>query len=77
MLGIAKQIYNERCFDAMPILGDALEEAGCVDAEVLRHCREPGPHALGCWLLDLILDKVSILLEEGAATPTVLVDREL
>jgi hypothetical protein len=40
-----------------PILADAMEEAGCTDAAILDHCRGPGPHARGCWLLDLILEK--------------------
>jgi hypothetical protein len=39
------------------ILADALEEAGCTDAEVLSHCRGPGPHVRGCWVLDLLLGK--------------------
>jgi hypothetical protein len=54
---LAEAIYEERAFDRMPILADALEEAGCADADVLRHCRDPGPHVRGCWVLDLILDK--------------------
>ncbi len=41
----------------MPILADALEEAGCDNAEVLTHCREPGVHVRGCWVVDLVLDK--------------------
>jgi hypothetical protein len=41
----------------MPILADALEEAGCENAEVLAHCREPGPHARGCWVPDGVLGK--------------------
>jgi hypothetical protein len=54
---LAEGIYNERAFDRMPVLGDALEEAGCRDKEVLAHLRSPGPHARGCWVLDLILGK--------------------
>jgi hypothetical protein len=41
----------------MPILGDALEEGGCTNAEMLNHCRQPGIHVRGCWLVDLILQK--------------------
>jgi hypothetical protein len=42
----------------MPILADALEDAGCVDDAVLAHCRRwPGPHACGCWVIDLLLGK--------------------
>jgi len=41
----------------MPILADALEDAGCTDAAILEHCRGPGPHVRGCWVVDLILGK--------------------
>jgi hypothetical protein len=54
---LAEAIYAGRAFDRMPILADALEEAGCADANFLDHCREPGPHALGCWIVDLLLGK--------------------
>jgi hypothetical protein len=53
----AAAIYEERAFDRLPILADALEEAGCRNAEILAHCRGPGPHVLGCWCLDLLLGK--------------------
>jgi hypothetical protein len=54
---IAQTIYNDRRFQDLPILADALEEAGCTDSEILGHCRGPGEHARGCWVLDLILGK--------------------
>jgi len=54
---IAQEMYDERAFERMGVLADALEEAGCTDAEVLEHCRGPGPHARGCWLVDLLLGK--------------------
>jgi hypothetical protein len=47
-------ITAEGKFDRLPILADALEEAGCDDADVLNHCRGPGPHVRGCWVVDLI-----------------------
>jgi hypothetical protein len=47
--------YDERDWEAMPILGDALEEAGCDDASVLGYCRGDGPFFRGCWVLDAIL----------------------
>lgn len=54
---LATAIYEQRAFDRLPILADALQEAGCTDADILAHCRSDGPHALGCWCLDLILGK--------------------
>jgi hypothetical protein len=48
----ARSIYEERAFDRMPILADALEDAGCADAAVLGHLRSPGPHVRGCWVID-------------------------
>jgi hypothetical protein len=52
---MAQSIYDERAFDRLPILADALEEAGCTDAAILAHCRGPGPHTRGCWVVDLLL----------------------
>jgi hypothetical protein len=54
---LAQTIYEEGAFDRLPILADALEEAGCDDADILSHCREPGAHVRGCWVLDLLLGK--------------------
>jgi hypothetical protein len=51
---IAETCHLERCFADLPVLADALEEGGCTDATILDHCRESGPHARGCWLVDLI-----------------------
>lgn len=48
---LVRGIVAERAFDRLPILADALEEAGCDHPDVLAHCRTPGPHALGCWVL--------------------------
>jgi len=55
--GLAQRIYADRAFDHLPALADALEETGCHDTDILAHCRGPGPHILGCWVLDLILGK--------------------
>jgi hypothetical protein len=54
---LAQAVYEERAFDRLPIVADALEEAGCADAELLGHLHGPGPHARGCWALDLLLGK--------------------
>jgi hypothetical protein len=52
---LAQVIYDERAFDRLPHLADALEDAGCTDAELLGHLRSPGPHVRGCWAVDLVL----------------------
>jgi len=54
---LAQAIYEERAFDRMPIMADALEDAGCADADVLGHCRGDGEHVRGCWVVDLVLGK--------------------
>jgi hypothetical protein len=54
---LASAVYTERAFDRLPVLADALEEAGCTEAEFLGHLRKPGPHCLGCWYLDLSTDR--------------------
>jgi hypothetical protein len=54
---IAQAIYDDRAFDRLRILADALEEADCTDADILDHCRQPGEHVRGCWVVDLLLDK--------------------
>jgi hypothetical protein len=54
---LARAIYAEQRFADLPILADALEDAGCADAAILAHCRTPGEHVRGCWVLDLLLGK--------------------
>ena len=54
---LAEAIYETRDFSRLPILADALEEAGCADAEILTHCRQQGPHVRGCWVVDLVLGR--------------------
>jgi hypothetical protein len=54
---IAHSIYADRDFESLPVLADALEEAGCSNAAILSHCRTPAEHARGCWVLDLLLGK--------------------
>jgi hypothetical protein len=57
VVALARGIYAERAFDRLPILADALQDAGCDNPDVLAHCRGPGPHVRGCWAVDLILGK--------------------
>jgi hypothetical protein len=52
---IARGVYRERAHDRLPVLADALEDAGCGHPELLAHLRGSGPHVRGCWALDLIL----------------------
>jgi carbon storage regulator CsrA len=52
---LAQEVEEQSAFDRLPILGDALEEAGCDDAALLDHCRNAGPHVRGCWVVDLVL----------------------
>ena len=57
-VAIAFLMYESRDFSAMPILADALQDAGCDSADVLDHCRDPhGVHVRGCWVVDLVLGK--------------------
>jgi hypothetical protein len=56
-VGLARGIYDERAFDRLPFLADALMDAGCADEQVLGHCRSDGPHVRGCWVVDLVLGK--------------------
>jgi hypothetical protein len=57
-LAIAKGMYESRDFGAIPILADALQEAGCANDDVLNHCRAAnGVHVRGCWVVDLVLGK--------------------
>lgn len=53
----ARTIYLERHFDRMSELAADLERAGCIDQGILEHCRGPGPHVRGCWVIDLLLGK--------------------
>jgi len=57
VVALAQEIYDTRAFDLLPSLADALEAGGCDDAEILNHCRAPGSHVRGCWVLDLVLGK--------------------
>lgn len=57
VLALANVAESDRAYDRLPILADALEEAGCDDPDILSHCRGDGPHFAGCWVVDLILGR--------------------
>lgn len=55
VVGLARAIYEDKALDRLPVLADALMDAGCEDEQVVSHCRCDGPHARGCWVVDLIM----------------------
>ena len=58
VVALARQMYEAREFGAMPILADALQDAGCTGEDVLNHCRDANvTHVRGCWVVDLVLGK--------------------
>jgi hypothetical protein len=57
VLALAAQMYDSRAFDRLPILADAIQDAGCDNEDILNHCRQPGTHVRGCWVIDLVLKK--------------------
>jgi hypothetical protein len=56
-LSLAREMYEERDFRRLPLLADALMEAGCNDEQVVSHCKLSGMHVRGCWVLDFVLGK--------------------
>jgi len=57
VVALARGVYEDRGFDRLPILADALQDAGCENEDILTHCRGEGPHVRGCWVVDLLLGK--------------------
>ncbi|MDY3558908.1 hypothetical protein R5W23_006084 [Gemmata sp. JC673] len=57
VVALATGIYTDHAFDRMPILADALQDAGCDNADILTHCRNEAQHVRGCWVVDLLLGK--------------------
>ncbi len=58
VMKLARLIHEDLTFDHLPLLADALEDAGCADVAILSHCRdEPGRHTHYCWVVDLLLGK--------------------
>lgn len=54
---LAEAIYHNQTFNQLPSLADALEETGCRESGILGHCRSPGPHVRGCWVVDALLGR--------------------
>ena len=57
VIKLAQGANRPAAFDLLPILADALEDAGCTNQDILGHCRGSGEHVRGCWVVDLILGK--------------------
>src|SRR5262245_34089111 len=57
VVGLARTAYDDRRFELVPILGDALEDVGCGDEAILAHCRTAEGHVRGCWVVDLLLGR--------------------
>jgi len=57
VVNLARGIYEDRAFERLPILADALMDAGCENEHVIAHCRNDGPHVRGCWVVDLSIGK--------------------
>jgi hypothetical protein len=74
VLALARQMYESRDFSAMPILADALQDAGCDSDNILIHCRCEEPHVLGCCVVDLVLGK-SYVSQLGCAEAVTLTGR--
>jgi hypothetical protein len=56
-VALAEVVYEDRAFERLPMLADALIDAGCGEDIILAHCRSPEPHIRGCWAVDLVLAK--------------------
>jgi hypothetical protein len=56
-VALARAMYDDRRFEDMPLLADALEEAGCGSEALLQHCRDGGVHVRGCWAIDAVLGR--------------------
>jgi hypothetical protein len=58
VVALAGQMYESGEFGSMPILADALDDAGCDNDDIINHCRDSNwNHVRGCWVLDLVLGK--------------------
>ena len=66
-VALARYMNETQDFSVLPILADALQDAGCENEAILGHCRNPGPHGATCWVVDLVLGE---LYPQAASTGT-------
>lgn len=57
VVALARNMYDNREFLAMPLLGDALQDASCENEDILNHCRSENAHVRGCWVVDVVMGK--------------------
>jgi hypothetical protein len=57
VVALAQSIYDDRAFERLPELSEALVAARCDNQQILDHCRSEGQHVRGCWVVDLVLGK--------------------
>lgn len=55
VLALARGVAVDLAFDRLPILADALEEAGCDNFTLLNHLRSNEYHRVECWALRRLL----------------------
>jgi hypothetical protein len=53
VVALAQEAHESQDFSVLPILADALQDAGCENEDILNHCRQRGEHCRGCWVVDL------------------------
>jgi hypothetical protein len=57
ILDLSRTVYERRRWEDLHVLADALERSGCKGEGILSHCRQPGPHVRGCWVVDWLIGK--------------------
>jgi hypothetical protein len=57
LVSLAQRIYKSYDFSMLPMLANALQDAGCDNEDILNHCRQSTEHVRGCWAIDLLLNK--------------------
>jgi hypothetical protein len=54
---VASLIRDQNEWTGLPVLADALEEAGCQHADILNSCRQGVPEVDGPWVIEQLLDR--------------------